>query len=164
MGAILRQITTLPIIVAMALCSCSTDGCIENQSSIPLAGFYSTEAQQQIAFNSIEVWGVGATGDSLLTTTGTATQQVYLPFRTTQNNAAFCFHYSDFGASTAYNDTVWFDYESTPYFASEECGAMYRYRITNVRHTNIFIDSIAVIDPEITNSDVERIKIFFITE
>lgn len=164
MGKILRQTTPLLITVAMALCSCSTDGCIDNQSSIPLAGFYSAETQQQIALNSIEVWGVGATGDSLLTTTGTATQQVYLPFRATQNNTTFCFHYSDYGASAAYNDTVWFDYEATPYFASEECGAMYRYRITNVRHTNISIDSIEVIDPEITNTDVERIKIFFITE
>ena len=41
---------------------------------------------------------------------------------------------------------------------------MYRYKITSVRHTNIIIDSVEIIDPVINNVDAERIKIFFKTE
>lgn len=163
MGKILNHIS-LSIAIAMgALCSCSGDGCLENQSSIPLAGFYDSSSKQSIALNAIDVYGLGATGDSLLTTSGQSYQQTYLPFRSSQKNTAFCFHYTEFGETNAYNDTIWFDYDSTPYFASEECGAMFRYKITSVRHTNILIDSIDIIDPEITNVDVERIKIYFKT-
>lgn len=115
-------------------------------------------------WNTLDVYGVDAIGDSLLVAAGTESGQTYLPFRATQNATAFCFHYGDFGDDTDYNDTIWFEYDSTPYFASEECGAMYRYKITSVKHTNIIIDSVVIADPEITNVDVERIKIFFITE
>lgn len=164
MGKILIKIYISILVIASSLCSCSTDGCTENQSSIPLVGFYSIETGDAIALNQLNVYGIGATGDSLLTDGATPTQQVYLPLRSTQNNTAFCFHYTEFGElSTAYNDTIWVEYKSTPYFASEECGAMFRYKITSLRHTNILIDSIYIIDSEITNIDVERIKIFFKT-
>ena len=159
MGKILNHITFTILFVLTTLCSCSDDGCIDNQSSIPLARFYSAETK-----SSIEVYGVGATGDSLLTTAGVETGETYLPFKSSQKNTAFCFHYTDFGATNVYNDTIWFEYESYPYFASEECGAMYRYKITSVRHTNIIIDSVEIIDPVINNVDAERIKIFFKTE
>lgn len=162
MGKILNQIFV--IIISCSLFACSNDGCLENQSSIPLAGFYSSETGQVVAISNLDVTGIGAIGDSLLTDAGTATQQVYLPFRSTSDNTAFCFHYKDFGDDASYNDTIWFEYESMPYFASEECGAMYLYKITSTRHTNILIDSVVVIDPDITNTDVERIKIYFTTE
>lgn len=163
MGKILIHIIIALAFSIGALTSCSSDGCLENQSSIPLAGFYDSESKQAIVLNSLEVYGIGATGDSLLTTNGVETKQTYLPFRSTQKNTAFCFHYTEFGETNAYNDTIWFDYESIPYFASEECGAMFRYKITSVRHTDILIDSVTIIDPEITNVDVERIKIYFKT-
>lgn len=163
MGKFLINIFISLFVIASSLCSCSTDGCTENQSSIPLAGFYAVETGEAIAIGEIEIFGIGATGDSILNGFA-ATQQVYLPFRSTQNNTAFCFHYTQFGDSiTAYNDTIWFEYEPTAYFVSEECGAMFHYKITSVRHTDIIIDSISLIDPEITNIDVERIKIFFKT-
>lgn len=163
MGKFLSHIIIIATI-SLGFCACSTDGCLENQSSIPLAGFYASENGKQIVWNSLDVYGVGATGDSLLIAAGNESGQTYLPFRATQNSTAFCFHYGDYGDDTDYNDTIWFEYESTPYFASEECGAMYRYKITSVKHTDIIIDSVVIVDPEITNVDVERIKIYFMTE
>lgn len=163
MGKFLIYIIAVISISIGTLCSCATDGCSENQSSIPLAGFYSSEIGEPIALSELEVYGVGATGDSLLTKANATNSQVYLPFRSSSNNVAFCFHYAEYGNNTLYNDTIWFDYESMPYFASEECGAMYRYKITSTRHTDLLIDSVIVVDPEITNIDVERIKIYFKT-
>ena len=163
MGKILINIIVITAIAMGCLCSCATDGCSENQSSIPLAGFYSSETGQSVAIPALEVTGVGAVGDSLLTNASNATKQTYLPFRSKENTTAFCFHYTEYGNNPLYNDTIWFDYESTPYFASEECGAMYRYKITATRHTQVSIDSVVVVDPNITNIDVERIKIYFKT-
>ena len=163
MGKFLIHIIAIISISIGALCSCATDGCSENQSSIPLAGFYSFETGESIALSELEVYGLGATGDSLLTQASETNKQVYLPFRSSSNNVAFCFHYAEYGDNTLYTDTIWFDYESMPYFASEECGAMYRYKITSTRHTDLLIDSVVVVEPEITNIDVERIKIYFTT-
>ncbi len=164
MGKFLIHIFISLFIIVNSLCSCSTDGCTENQSSIPLAGFYAVETGEAIAISQLDIYGIGASGDSLLLEGFSTAKQIYLPLRSTQNNTAFCFHYTQFGDSiTAYNDTIWFEYETTPYFVSEECGAMFQYKITSLRHTNIIIDSISLIDPYITNIDVERIKIFFKT-
>ncbi len=161
MGKILNHIIALAIIfLASCIYSCNTDGCTENQSSIPLAGFYSSENGTAISVSSLEIIGIGAICDSILNNSISAIQQVYLPLRSTQNNTAYRFQYND---SIIYCDTIWFEYNSTPYFASEECGAMYRYTITSTRYTNFFIDSVIVTDPEITNIDVERIKIYFKT-
>ena len=159
MGKLLSFIISLVIVAGTT--SCSGDGCTENQSSIPLAGFYSVETNEKIALNAIEISGVGA--NTLITNGNEPTQQTYLPLRSSQTNTAFCFHYKDFGDDVAYNDTIWIEYTSTPYFASEECGAMFQYEIKSVKHTDIIIDSVAVIDPIINNIDMERIKIFFKT-
>ena len=147
----------------MALKSCSNDGCTENQSSIPLAGFYSAETGESIAMSMLEVYGIGAPDNTSLTDKNSPIKQVYLPLRATQNNTAFLIHYGEYGDAVEYNDTIWIDYNTTPYFASEECGAIFRYEITDIRHSDISIDSIEVVDPVITNVDVERIKIYFKT-
>lgn len=144
--------------------SCTSDGCLDNQSSIPLAGFYSAETNNIATLDSIEIYGIGATGDSLLTTIGTAAQQAYLPFRSTLDSTIFCIHYGYADLSSALiNDTICFNYNSTPYFASEECGAMYNYKITSVQYTRHIIDSVAIIDSLINNADIECIKIYFRT-
>lgn len=61
-------------------------------------------------------------------------------------------------------DTVEFEYESIPYFASEECGASYRYRVTKVSHTTHLIDSVRMADSLITNIDRVAILIYFRTQ
>ena len=164
MGKVLNYIViSLLLICSLALKSCSNDGCTENQSSIPLAGFYSTETGESIAMSMLEVYGIDASDKNSLTDKNNPIKQVYLPLRATQNNTAFLIHYGEYGDAVEYNDTIWIDYNTTPYFASEECGATFRYEITSIRHTDLFIDSIEVVDPVITNVDVERIKIFFKT-
>ena len=56
-----------------------------------------------------------------------------------------------------------FDYSASPYFASEECGALYYYHIRRLKHTTHLIDSIVITDSLITNADLERIRIYFRT-
>ncbi|MDE6853889.1 MAG: hypothetical protein K2J38_02420 [Muribaculaceae bacterium] len=148
-----------------AAASCNTDGCLDNQSSIPLAGFYSSETSASISLNILQVHGVGAPGDSVLLRPGTAVSSVYLPMRSTHSSVQWCFHYEQGDlADPAYNDTITFDYTSRPYFASEECGAMYEYTIDRTTVTNHLIDSVVVTEPVITNTDVERIRIYFRTD
>lgn len=142
---------------------CSTSGCLENQNSLPLAGFYSSSTGNSISLDSLEIGGVGAPNDSLLLASGSAST-LYMPFRSQSPRTSFYFRYTqkvfvEYGVT----DTVTFSYDALPYFASEECGAMYQYRITGVTTTTNLIDSVGITDSLITNLDIERIKIYFRT-
>lgn len=164
MGKVLTFALLMTTAAATVLTGCSTSGCIENQSSLPLAGFYSSGNEQGISLSTVEVYGIGAPGDSVLYPAGRTLSEIYMPFRSTSEQTAYCFHYTQESLDDdALNDTITFGYTSTPYFASEECGAMLTYRIRSMSHTNHLIDSVAIVDSLITNSNLQRIKIFFRT-
>lgn len=148
----------------MLASSCSNVGCTENQNSVPLAGFYSMQTGEKIAPDSLAVGGVDAPNDTLLLGPGSKVSTLYLPFRSTQPSTEFYIQYK--AKELDYDwliDTLRFDYTATPYFASEDCGAMYHYRITAYTYTTHLIDSVAVTDSLITNIDRETIQIYFRT-
>lgn len=158
LGAVLLMVLSL-------VASCTTDGCLNNQNSLPLAGFYSSSTGLAIALDSVDIGGVGAPHDSLLHTTGSTVSEVYLPFRSAAKETSFYLHYTEQALDNPiFNDTITFRYTSEPYFASEECGAMYCFRITDVQYTTHIIDSVGVADSVITNVDIQRIRIYMRTE
>lgn len=161
-----RLLTFIALLgVLLTAYSCNTSGCTDNQNSLPLAGFYSAQTQEVISISDIEISGVGRNPDSLLYASGTALSSVYLPLRSRNTTTAYAFHYTQEGLDDPkYNDTITFTYTSRPYLASEECGAMLTYNITGMTHTRHLIQSVEIIDSLITNTDIERIKIYFRTE
>lgn len=171
MGTLLSMRRLTGAIAALVLLcttwACNTSGCTDNQNSLPLAGFYTTGTLGkpiEITLDSVEIGGVGAPGDSLLYGAGTPLQSAYLPLRSTAQTTSFYIHYAQQSLNDpALNDTITFGYTSTPYFASEECGAMYHYHIDRMTHTSHLIDSVVITDSLITNTDTERIRIFFRT-
>jgi hypothetical protein len=147
----------------LGVTGCSSSSCTDNQNSLPLAGFYvmdvatdGTIAPAAVSISGISINGIDAPNDSLLYGESDSESQVYLPFRFDRNSTAYRFYVYDSDVA----DTITFHYDTYPFFASEECGAMYRYQITAVEHTSAFIDSVAVTDSLITNVDLERIQIF----
>lgn len=149
-------------IVAIIAGGCNSSGCTDNQNALPLAGFYSSTTLQPITLSNFDIAGEGAPGDSALYSTGVGYSEVYLPFRSTADRTAylFTFHLDD---DIAVTDRIAFTYTSEPYFASEECGAMFYYRITSVTHTDNLIDSVGIVDSLITNADNQRIHIYLRT-
>lgn len=155
-------------IAAMAGClfpGCTDTGCLENRSSIPYAGFYSYKTGKAITIDSVEIGGVGAPNDSLLMKAANVYSNLYLPFRFEYDNTAFFIRYVSHPLVNypQLTDTIAFFYTSTPMFVSEDCGAMYQYHIERMDYTRHLIDSVAITDSMITNTDTERIKIFFRT-
>lgn len=148
--------------VAVSLTGCNTAGCTDNRNSLPLAGFYGYPSLERISLDSVAVGGVGAPGDSLLNEPGKATSTVYLPLRATRQSTSFYLRYLNKALDhPSLTDTITLGYDAEPQFVSEECGAMYIYHITEMRHTSHLIDSVSVTDSTITNLDIERIQIFF---
>ena len=100
--------------------------------------------------------------DSMLLDSAVAVTQVYLPLRFTQDSTQYVIHYEQQGLSSPrYNDTLTFVYRSYPYFVSIDCGAMYNFVIDTCRYTRNILDSVSVTVPEITNKNVESIRIFY---
>lgn len=152
--------------LAVAVSSCSTTGCTDNRTSLPLAGFYAEGSGSTISLDSLDIGGIGAPADSLLLAAGERATQVYLPLRSQYSTTSFFIAYRYEALDFDFlNDTITFDYDSTPYFASEECGAMMRYRITALRYTRHILDSIAIVaaDSVITNADIENLRLYFKT-
>ena len=150
-------------ILSIIVYSCSTDGCLENRSSIPLAGFYDGYGSQ-ITLDSLRVTGISDDSIPALSEEGTKANEVYLPMRSTKDNTTWQFAYKwKYLADGTLSDTISFDYTASPYFASDECGVIYRYHINRMRYTTHLIDSIKITDSLITNIDKQQIKIYFRT-
>ncbi len=142
--------------------SCNTQGCTENHSAIPRANFCNSTDGNGITLDSVQISGVGAPDDSVLYKAGDRLSSVYLPMRATQTATSWCLSYKwKYLDDPALNDTLTFGYQALPFLAGDECGAMYRYRITHVGHTTHLIDSIGITDSLVTNIDIATINIYF---
>ena len=143
----------------------NSSGCTDNRSSIPLAGFYSSTTLQAISIDSVAIRGLDAPVDTVyLLAPGTTASEVYLPLRAAFSSTTFEIQYLQSNLR-GLSDYVDLTYTASPYFASEECGAMYRYRITSLSHSSLLLDSVAVIpaDSVITNSPVQNLRFYFRT-
>lgn len=160
--------------MAVALAACHTGVCTDNQNSIPCAAFYSGQTGAAISVSDLSIGGIGAPHDSLLYTAGTTLSTVYLPLRAGSDVTSFRFHFTyddvtdeetgDTVIDDTHDDIITFHYASTPYFAGEDCGAMYHFYIDRVDFTTNYIERVVVDDPFVTNTDAKRISIYFRTQ
>ena len=131
----------------------SDDGCEGNQSSLPLAGFYSSQSKSQITIDSLTIYGIGMPGDTTIVDTATVSQ-TYLPLNIADNVSRFVFRY-DQSALAAFrlSDTITVSYN----------GAMLVYDIDDYTTTHNLIDSVIIPTRHIDNTDRENIQIYFRT-
>lgn len=139
------------------------DGCEGNQSSLPLAGFYSSQTKSTISIDSLTIYGIGMPGDTTIVDTA-AVSQTYLPFNIADTVSRFVFRYDQSGlAAYRLSDTISISYVASPYFHSEDCGAMYVFDINKYTATHNLIDSVVIPQLRIDNTDRENIQIYFRT-
>ena len=146
--------------------SCASEDCIGNRSSLPLAGFYSSQTvPQAIQVDSINIIGVGAPGDSILLSSLSSHEEVYLPFRLDGGETSYIIRYmrKDLLA-LGVQDEITFDYTSEPRFLSPTCGAMYDFKIRSIQNTRMLIDSLTCPAGIIDNQPVQNIRIYFRTQ
>ncbi|MDE7376263.1 MAG: hypothetical protein K2N16_05390 [Muribaculaceae bacterium] len=147
--------------IATAIAGCNTAGCLENRNSVPLAGFYASGSGDKIQVLNIQINGLSNDTVAILEPTQRVSQ-VYLPMRSTKPSTSWVISYKDEALDgPEFNDTISFHYDSKPYFASEECGVIYKYHIRQVDATSHLIDSVVLADSVITNVDIEQIRIYF---
>lgn len=148
-----------------AASGCATDECLDNQNSLPLAGFYSsTSVPQPVTLDSISLYGVGAPGDSLVLNNARSVSQTYLPFRIDEEETSFRIYYESTatinGGRPLY-DEIKFSYGIEPWFVSSACGAIYKYKIRDISYTTLFLDSVTCPKGIIDNVPGQNIMFYF---
>lgn len=152
-------VTALLTVVAVG---CNSTGCIDNQSALPLAGFYDYATLSTKVIYNVSIGAIGAPNDSLLLDSSSSAQTLYMPFNLESDETAFVVRYHISGLDNpAMYDTLRFTYNRVPFFASDDCGVMYKYDVTDLTTTHHHIDSVAMPYTAITQVDVESIQIFF---
>lgn len=155
----------LALVVLALQLACTDTTCNENRSSLPLMRFYNVDAVTRKATSaSINVWveGVGVPGDSMICN-NTPCSEVYVPLRVTTRSTQYAmwrYHVSADGDSTLLRDTITFNYEPVPYYSSRECGAMYNFDMSTVTTTHHGIDSVALVQPVVTNELRESLRVY----
>lgn len=154
-----------PAALALMMLSvaCSSNECLENKNSLPLAGFYSSEdVPRKISLDSISIYGIGAPGDSILHDSVASLSESYLPFRIDRETTQYVIRYLG-GEPGAHHlaDTISFNYDIVPWFVSAACGAVYEFRMTSILTTHNIIDSVTCPQGTIDNTDIENLRIYF---
>lgn len=162
-NALRRGILPAGIALLVAGVACTNDECMENKNSLPLAGFYSSEAVPvAISVDSVTIYGIGAPGDSVLHDSVRNLKQSYLPFRIDQESTSYVIRYLQ-GELGRFRiaDTITFNYDIVPWFVSSSCGVVYEYRMRDIVTTHHVIDSVTCPGGVIDNKNSENLRIYF---
>ena len=85
--------------------------------------FRSSATGAAIRLDSLRISGVGAPGDSAIIGVATSTSFVNLPLKSDSHLTAWCISYKQKALDyPQLNDTLTFEYDTTPYFVSDDCG------------------------------------------
>ena len=152
--------------LAVLLCgACSSGGCIDGRSGVPKVEFRSSATGAAIRLDSLRISGVGAPGDSAIIGVATSTSFVNLPLKSDSHLTAWCISYKQKALDyPQLNDTLTFEYDTTPYFVSDACGVGFRYYINNLSCTRHLIDSVELVEPLVTTVDQVYVALYFRTQ
>lgn len=136
---------------------------MQNKNALPLAGFYNTyEPATKVTIDSVQVYGLGAPGDSVLASGRAPLSSLYLPFRIDSDTTAYVFRYLHKELDAlGITDTVTFIYTREPRFVSSACGVSYLFKISKILTTGPLIDSVSCPAGEISNMDTENLRVYF---
>ncbi len=108
---------------------------------------------QHSPVDSLTVRGLGRE-DSLLYAAVNNVSTITLPINGSAVESGFIV---DFDRGT---DTVWFSYDVKPWFLSPECGFILNFELLETRHSVNVIDSVVIVNREITSFDETNIRIY----
>lgn len=144
----------------VALTGCSSDECLDNSNSLPLAGFRSSApVPEEITVANMRVRALDVPGDSILSAGSSPVSEIYLPFNLDADHTSYVFEFPDNSRSVC--DTITFDYARQLWFASSACGAIVNFKINGIYHTSNMIDSVAAKTDVITNTPGQNLLIYF---
>ncbi len=149
-------------ILSIALISCVNDEeCREEKDVFMQIGVYTkklnatTNLYSNASLPIDSIWVKGLELDSFLYQNKKSIKQIYLPLKKLSTQTDFEVTFNQV------TDTISVFYTNNDrYFLSLECGCVIAHTIDEVVSTNHYIDSIAIINRDITPTDAEHIQIY----
>ncbi|MBP1677886.1 MAG: hypothetical protein H6Q20_2445 [Bacteroidetes bacterium] len=149
-------------VLPVLLYSCAdTSACREETEVNVQINFYERTyitATKKYAYNALTVdsiWAKGLDLDSFLYKKKLDQELILVPLRKTENQSDFTIRFNNT------TDTVSIFYQNNDkFYLSLECGCIVVHTIDEVLSTGHFIDSVAVINREVINSNAENIQLY----
>ncbi|MBQ3622715.1 MAG: hypothetical protein IJA04_03295 [Bacteroidaceae bacterium] len=158
------HITLLFIVSIMIFAACDNGGdCNINNVAYYRSTFYKMpanddEKEEKYQFPEVINISLIVNGkDSTIVNHITQTTEVALPMCYTQECDTVVLHIGE-----TVTDSLFVQHTNIPMFLSMDCGTAMFHNITDIRHTENYIDSIAIIHPFVDFDAHENVKIYII--
>lgn len=150
----LRTLYIAIIIAGILLPACTPEGCLEETESFLKAAFYSSATGTPVRPDSITVYGNGM--ESMKIYSGHRQISIArFPLNPSSGSSDFVLKIN------TGTDILSVTYSSYVHLISKECGYSFNHIIESISTSNNLIDSVRVINPQITNENLENIRIYF---
>lgn len=156
-----RTTTVLLAVLAILLCGCA------GESNCPLITigmarfqFLDSQTHKAISFTQpVTVTGTATVADTLQVDTlfNQAKDYMSLPLSYT-DRTTYVMHYTE-----KMRDTIEVTHRNIPYVSDIECPAMMYYHVQELRYTTNALDSVTLVNPEITHEEKVNFNIYYRT-
>ena len=156
--------TVLFIATLLTFCSlmagCGESDCSLTTVSVARFDFLDSQTGKSVSFsNGATVTGIATIADTLNVDTvfNQATNYMSVPLSYT-HKTTYVMHYTEL-----MRDTIEVTHKNIPFVSNIECGTMMFYQIESLRYTTNALDSVVLINPEITNEEKTNFNIYYRT-
>ena len=153
---VMKRVTPILLFIAALFfpAACDSIDCTLYNTVTCQASFYGDEKAVAITdVLTVKTCGV----DSLLINQQSNTETMNLPLSYWQDADTLVLIIT--GETYALLDTLWIEKENIPHFESPDCPTSMFHRITSVRVTHTFIDSVTITQPLVNYDQAENLKI-----
>ena len=153
-----RKTALTLIFVAALLVGCDNGyDCSLNNTAYNKMGFYSALTKERyIHPGPIDVSLMVNGKDSLFINHLTDAEDISLPMSYTQSIDTVIFLYED-----GLRDSLYITHSNEPYYQSMECGTLMYHSISEVEHTGVWMEDVAIKNKKVNFKGNENIKIYF---
>lgn len=151
--ASIGALVMLLMALSFGMSACESNDCMLSSESYCSMTFVDG---QGTAVKLQDTLTVSSTADVVIINRKLGADGMELPLSYTASVDTFFLHYS-----TRLADTLWVEHQNLPYFSSMDCGTVMHYKLLGIKSTNHLIDSVRVIDSEVTNMLKKNVKIYF---
>lgn len=139
----------------LILISCTPEACLDETEAFLKASFYSSAKNQASSPDSITVYGFGM-DTSMIYSGSRKISMARLPLNPSADSSYFVININ------TGSDTLLVKHTSYPHLVSGECGYTFYHTLRGSPiSSGDIIDSIRIINPEITTGNEENIRIYY---
>lgn len=139
------------ILAAVVVVSCTSIDCPINNLVRTHFQFTNSAGDSLTLADSLSIMSARKDGRDTLIFKGSNMAKFHVPISYSHPEDILVFTF--FGENLNVVDTMWIKKEDIPHFESVDCNATYFHHLTDIRHTHNCLDSVAIINPSVTNDE-----------